>query len=189
MAIYLDTEALRLDREVEGGWKNIRGFGVAVAVIFDDEKNGYDVYLGEKKEDMEALKKRLEEAESVVGFNIIRYDYEVLAPYLGDLAHLEEKTFDILDYITERIGKRVSLNNVAKHTLGRKKKGYGIQMPLEWRAGKRMTVIRYCKNDVELVKDVYLFGKKNGYIMYFDPESLELDVRVEEKVKKLEVEW
>ena len=35
--IYLDIETLRLSHEVEGGWANIRQFGVAVAVTWDKD--------------------------------------------------------------------------------------------------------------------------------------------------------
>jgi hypothetical protein len=35
--VYLDIETLRLSHEVEGGWANIRQFGVAVAVTWDKD--------------------------------------------------------------------------------------------------------------------------------------------------------
>ena len=43
--IYLDIETLRLSHEVDGGWSNIRGFGMAVAVTWDKE-NGFRRWFG-----------------------------------------------------------------------------------------------------------------------------------------------
>jgi hypothetical protein len=42
--IYLDVETQRLSSEVQGGWNNIRAFGVSVAVTWDEPAGFRDWY-------------------------------------------------------------------------------------------------------------------------------------------------
>ena len=47
--IYFDLETLRLSAEVDGGWRNIKDFGLAVAVTWDQEHQFRHWYEGEPK--------------------------------------------------------------------------------------------------------------------------------------------
>ena len=60
--------------------------------------------------------KKLFTADLAVGFNIIKFDYQVLQPYtIRDMN--KNKTFYILADIHSRLGYRLSLNHIAMKTL------------------------------------------------------------------------
>jgi DEAD/DEAH box helicase domain-containing protein len=48
------------------------------------------------------------------------------------------------------------------------------------KAGKLDLVTEYCQMDVKLTRDLYLFGKENGYVFYQDKQAGK---------KKLQVNW
>ncbi len=109
--------------------------------------------------------RKLKSADLVVGFNVIKFDYSVLSAYTPmDLRNLP--TFDILVDITERLGHRLSLDQLVANTLKKKKTAYGYQS-VEWfKKGEIEKVKEYCKSDVELTRDLFEFGMKNGYLLY-----------------------
>jgi DEAD/DEAH box helicase domain-containing protein len=100
-----------------------------------------------------------------VGFNIFNFDYQVLRGYtpipLGKL-----KTFDILEEVTNCLGYRLSLNHLAHKTLQVMKTADGLQS-LQWfKEGRLDEVIAYCRQDVEITKNLFLFGLANGYLLF-----------------------
>ena len=76
--IFFDLETPRWSDEVEGGWSNIPAFGLSLAVTWDD-RNGFRVWF---ENDAIMLVKELDQADKVIGFNIVRFDYEVLSAYV-----------------------------------------------------------------------------------------------------------
>jgi len=61
---------------------------------------------------------------------------------------------------------RLSLNHLAQHTLNAKKSADGL-ISLQWyKEGKIDKIIHYCKQDVEITRDLYLFGEEHGYVNY-----------------------
>ena len=87
-------------------------------------------------------------------------------------------TLDLLTEIHKRLGYRVSLDNIAKATLNTKKTANGALALRWWKQGNIENIIKYCKKDVEITKDVYLFGKENGFIFFTnkDKKKVKLDV-------------
>jgi DEAD/DEAH box helicase domain-containing protein len=163
--IFLDLETQRLAREVQGGWGNIAGFGLALGVTWDRE-HGFRFW---DEDEAEALVVALGSSPQVVGFNILRFDYQVLsayAPYVYGL--LADKTFDILADIAWRLGHRVSLNSVALATLGRKKISDGVQAVYSFRRGELGRVRAYCQEDVALTRDIYKYGQERRCVYYID---------------------
>jgi hypothetical protein len=73
----LDIETLRLSSEVDGGWGNIRAFGLAVAVTWDKEYSFRRWF----EEDALKLITELEQFTHVITFNGNRFDIEVLRAY------------------------------------------------------------------------------------------------------------
>lgn len=66
----------------------------------------------------------LEKAEGVLGFNLTGgFDYTVLENYNVDTRALRAKTIDLMPFLIRAFGshKNFSLDNLAEHTLGRKK--------------------------------------------------------------------
>lgn len=159
--IVFDIETKRGPGEV-GGWIPER-MGLAVAVTWD-ETNGFREWF---RDDVEALIRELSGFGRVVGFNVLRFDYRVLARYQRNVSRLlTPRTLDILADIYDALGFRVSLDNVARATLGRGKIATYDQAGKWWREGKRDLVAKYCRGDVELTRDIYAYGLSHGVIYY-----------------------
>jgi DEAD/DEAH box helicase domain-containing protein len=158
--IYLDIETLRLSHEVDGGWSNIRGFGMAVAVTWDKE-NGFRRWF---EEDARALINELEQFTSVVTYNGNRFDIEVLRAY-APVDNVRKCSLDILEVVHKLLGHRVKLDQLASDTLGTKKSGDGIKAVEWWRAGQKDRVAEYCEQDVAILRDVVEHGRVKGYVI------------------------
>jgi DEAD/DEAH box helicase domain-containing protein len=161
--IVIDIETVRGPDEVMGGWANPEGFGVAVAVTWDQE-NGFQEWY---EKDVEALVGELSSFGRIVGFNVLDFDFRVLAAYQPAVSKLlRGKTVDILADVHRALGFRVKLDELARETLGRGKTGTGEQALRWWREEKRDLVVKYCQADVALTRDIYEYGLKRGEIYY-----------------------
>ena len=158
--IYLDIETLRLSHEVEGGWSNIRAFGVAVAVTWDKD-HGFRRWF---EQEVEKLVAELENFTDVVTFNGNRFDLEVLRAY-APIHKIQERSFDVHDVLFKQLGHRVKLDQLAKDTLGKTKSGDGLKAVEWWRAGQKDRVAEYCEQDVAILRDVVEHGRAKGYVM------------------------
>ncbi|MFP3940133.1 MAG: DEAD/DEAH box helicase [Thermoanaerobaculia bacterium] len=175
VTVLFDLETRRSAREV-GGWSNAHRMGIALGVALVLEEGRFQVY---REEDAEALGELLASASLVVGFNVKRFDYRVLAGYTGiDYTRVVE-TLDLLEEVHRRIGLRVGLDHLARETLGAEKSGDGLQC-LEWvRQGRLDLVERYCRRDVELLRDLYLHGRREGCVYFRHRERGRIRVPVE----------
>ncbi len=159
--LFFDLETQKSAEEV-GGWGNIHKMGLAVGVVWDSLDREFFTY---EEKDARQLVDKLRTADLVVGFNVIGFDYTVLQPY-SDFDLQEINTFDMLVDVKKRLGFRLSLNHLAQHTLNAKKSADGL-ISLQWyKEGKISKIIQYCKQDVEITRDLYLFGEKNGRVKY-----------------------
>lgn len=158
--IYLDIETLRLSHEVEGGWGNIRAFGLAVAVTWDKDHGFRRWYEGDTKQ----LIAELEQFTHVVTFNGNRFDIEVLRAY-GPVEGVRQRSWDIHEELHKQLGHRVKLDQLAKDTLGAAKSGDGLQAVEWWRAGDKEKVAAYCEQDVAILRDVVEHGRSKGYVV------------------------
>ena len=160
--IYLDVETQRLADEVQGGWENIRAFGLSVAVTWDAAHDFREWY----EDDAVRLIGELSGFERIVTFNGDRFDLEVLSAY-GDVVALRQKSVDILRDLKRRLGFRVSLQAVAQSTLGRQKTGSGVDAVAWWRSGDpilRRRVADYCRMDVEILRELVVYGRREGFV-------------------------
>ena len=163
--IFLDVETKRLNYEVPGGWDNIAGFGLALAVTWD-EGAGFRVW---PESEAPALASALLPFSRVIGFNVIRFDYAVLSAYTPDLPKLLlPKTTDMLVDLHRRLGFRPSLDSVAQATLGRSKAGDGTASVRWFKNGEIDKVAAYCQDDVAITRDVFHYGRQYGKVMYLD---------------------
>jgi len=159
--VFLDLETQKSAQEV-GGWGNTHLMRISVAVLYDTlEKK----FLCFREEEIGALVSHLEKADLVVGFNIKRFDYAVLAAYTAKKL-LSLATFDILEDVHRRVGFRLSLDHLGAETLNRRKSGNGLQA-LEWfKQGEMDKLIDYCRMDVELTRDLFQYGLDKGHLIY-----------------------
>ncbi|MBF0259271.1 MAG: DEAD/DEAH box helicase [Desulfamplus sp.] len=157
----LDLETRRSAQEV-GGWNRADKMGVSCVVVYDSATDEYIEYL---QDDIPELELSLQYFDLVVGFNIINFDYRVLAG-LSDLDFYSLPTLDLLAKVHQTLGYRLSLDKLATHTLGTKKSADGLLALKWWKEGKIRQIIDYCIQDVRVTKDLYLFGKENHYLMF-----------------------
>jgi DEAD/DEAH box helicase domain-containing protein len=161
--LAFDVETQYTADEV-GGWNNIRDMRLAVAVTYDAAQDTYHDYT---ERDVEDLIADLRRADLVVGYNVYRFDYEVLRGYTDDpLSDLP--TVDMLRDLYLRLGWRPKLDDVANATLGQSKSADGLQAVHWFRQGRTDKVLAYCRRDVEVTWGVYHFGRQNGYVQYRD---------------------
>jgi DEAD/DEAH box helicase domain-containing protein len=158
--VYLDVETLRLSHEVNGGWGNIRAFGLAVAVTWDKE-HGFRRWF---EEDVAKLIAELERFTRVVTFNGNRFDLEVLRGY-APIEGLRQRSFDVHEELHRELGHRVKLDQLARDTLGTTKSGDGVQAVGWWRAGQKDRVASYCEQDVAILRDIVEHGRAKGYVV------------------------
>lgn len=171
--IYFDLETQRSAEEV-GGWDKISRMGMSIAVIFHSARNEYRVF-GEKQVD--DLLKELQRADLIIGFNNLRFDYEVLHGYTAlDLRQLP--TLDLLVDLQNRLQHRLSLDAIATATFGLEKTAEGMQA-IEWfKAGKLLDIAEYCCYDVKLTRLVHEYGVQHRQLHYNNRFGKKLTVQV-----------
>ena len=176
---YFDLETKKSADDV-GGWDYIHKMGLAIGVLWDSVDQDYFVY---EEKDAKNLVKKLRTADLVVGFNVIGFDYTVLQPYSHfDLQEIN--TFDMLVDIKKLLNFRLSLNHLAQHTLNAKKSADGL-ISLQWyKEGKIEKIIHYCKQDVEITRDLFLFGEENSYVNYQSRSGNSIQLKVNWKTEK-----
>jgi DEAD/DEAH box helicase domain-containing protein len=171
--IVLDLETQREFSEVEGRRTDL--LGVSVVGIYRYDTNQYQAFL---EAELSHLATLLLEAELVIGFNINKFDLPVLAPYLP-YPISQVPTLDILDELVKALGHRVSLDSVAKATLGRGKTGSGLDALKWFKEGQFDLIKQYCLEDVRITKDVYEHGKQHGRLFItsrFGPDKIAVPV-------------
>ena len=173
--LYFDLETQKGSDEV-GGWGNIHLMKLAVGVVWDSLEKAYFTYL---EDQADQLVDKLSSADLVVGFNVIGFDYTVLQPYASiDLQEIN--TFDMIIDVKKLLGFRLSLNHLAHETLQAEKSADGL-VSLQWyKEGKMDKIIKYCKQDVAITRDLFLFGEEHGHVFYKSRSGQPL---------KLEVDW
>jgi DEAD/DEAH box helicase domain-containing protein len=130
------------------------------------------------EKDAPALVAELKAAERVVGFNIIGFDYEVLRPYAQGINFRTFHSLDMLVDIYRTLNFRLSLDSIARATLGTTKTADGVKS-VEWfRSGELDKVAEYCKSDVDITRRVYEFGRDNGFVNYYSRLGSKLKVAV-----------
>ena len=71
--VYFDLETQKSADEV-GGWDKIRDMRMSVGVTYSTARGTYQIYSERRVND---LIRELQRADLVVGFNVLRFDYEV----------------------------------------------------------------------------------------------------------------
>lgn len=165
--LVVDLETKRSFDEV-GGSHNRAALGVSVVGVYHYQGDRFEAYRDPESptsESFERLSATLRAAERVVGFNLIGFDWPVLAAVLGDWV-LELPTRDLMVEAQRSLGHRVSLDSIARETLGVGKLGSGLDALEYYRQGDWERLERYCLEDVRLTRDLYEYAKKRGHLLY-----------------------
>jgi predicted PolB exonuclease-like 3'-5' exonuclease len=158
--IVFDIETKRSFDEV-GGKDNLAKLGISVlgAFVYGDDK-----FIAFEEHELDKFEELLKKARRVIGFNIHHFDIPVLQPYISwNLKELP--TLDLMTAVEQEMGFRLSLDNLCETSLGSKKSGHGMQAIYWYREGKIEEIKKYCLRDVELTRDLYEYGIKNGHIL------------------------
>jgi len=178
--LVFDLETQRSADEV-GGWDKIPEMKMSVGVVYDSRDKKFHCY---HEEAVESLIEHLCCGSLVIGYNHIRFDYPVLSGYrpFDQRAGLIERfeanpNLDLLVDLRGRIGKRIKLDAVARPTLEVGKSADGLQALIWYKeyldgdTEKLGMITDYCKQDVAVTRDVYLYGLSNSQIKYLDKEK------------------
>jgi DEAD/DEAH box helicase domain-containing protein len=72
-----------------------------------------------------------------------------------------------MDELFHSLSFRLSLDSVARATLGESKSASGLQAVEWWRSGELDKLASYCKVDVDVTRRIYDFGCENGFVQYY----------------------
>jgi len=171
--VYFDLETQKSADEV-GGWDKISRMGMSVGVTYSTARGDYRIY-GEPQ--VNDLVTELQRADLVVGFNILRFDYEVLHHYTTlDLTQIP--TLDMLVELTNTLQHRLSLDSIATATFGLEKTAEGLQAIRWFKEGKLHEIAEYCCYDVKLTKLVHEYGCQHRQLHYMNRFGKKLTVPV-----------
>lgn len=171
--VYFDLESQKLFNEVGG--RDASRLLLACGVTWATERNDFAVYW---EKDAAALVAELKAADRVIGFNILHFDYEVLRPYAPTVNFRSFRSVDLLQDIQRALNFRLSLDSIAKATLGTTKTADGLQSVQWFREGELEKVAEYCKSDVDITRRVHEFGREHGFVYYYSRLGSKLKVPV-----------
>ena len=93
------------------------------------------------------------------------FDYLVLRPYRPETDFRKIPTLDLMEDLAKVLGFRIGLDKVAGATLGRHKSADGLAA-LRWfrKEGRFDLIERYCRDDVEVTRLLYEYGRDHGEV-------------------------
>ena len=123
-------------------------------------------------------------AERIIGFNVRGFDLPILAKYHPPLASIP--LLDVMEEITNFLGRRVSLNSVAQATLGIGKSGNGLEAIRLWRGRENAKLKSYCLDDVRITKEVYEYGLTHRELLTtnWGGEKIKIPVNFDKKLQQ-----
>ena len=171
--VYFDLETQKSAEEV-GGWTNKKQMRLSIGVTYSTRSQTFKPY---EEDDVPDLLHELSNADLVVGFNIVQFDYPVLSGYT-DLDFSKIPTFDLLADLHAILGFRVGLNSLAQATLKTEKSADGL-IALKWfKEGELGKIALYCKQDVAVTRDLHQFGCREKFVYYLDRNQKPIKVSV-----------
>jgi DEAD/DEAH box helicase domain-containing protein len=156
-----DLETQRSAAEV-GGWQRADLMKISCVVLYDSKQ---DRFIDFMENQIARFIECLQAFDLVVGFNIKRFDYQVLKGY-SDFDFRQLNNLDILEEVKEYLGFRLSLAHLATATLGAEKTADGLQALQWWKQGRILEIIEYCRQDVKITRDLFRYGRKRGHLIF-----------------------
>ncbi|HVT75009.1 MAG TPA: ribonuclease H-like domain-containing protein [Candidatus Paceibacterota bacterium] len=176
--IVFDIETRNIFQDV--GSNDPKDLDISVVCLYDYETDQYHSFL---QEDFGKLWPILEQADMLITFNGDHFDIPLLDKYYpGDLTTI--KSLDLLKEVKKSLGFRIKLDSIAQATLGAGKSGHGLEAVTWWKQGEIEKIIKYCKDDVKVTKDIYDYALRNNSLKYKDGlavKEMKLDTKDWEK--------
>ncbi|MBI5306117.1 ribonuclease H-like domain-containing protein [Candidatus Wolfebacteria bacterium] len=157
--IVIDIETSNTFSEV--GPNNFEALNISLIGLYSYGENNFYSF-GENE--ISSAGEILKNASVIIGFGISRFDLPVLKRHL-DFDVFSVPRFDILDEIEFSLGKRISLDLLAKANLGFGKNGKSLEAVDLYRSGKMEELKNYCLNDVKITKNLYDLALKQGHLL------------------------
>ncbi len=134
---------------------------------------GYSYFTEDK---LKELKLQISSFEGlIIGFNIYKFDLEVLEGYFSEsfIEKIKRKTIDLfflLKFLNHGFFKGLNLNALGKQNLGIGKSLdiSGGQIPKLWLSGKKDKVIKYNHRDCDLTFKLWHRLVKQGFLNFTD---------------------
>lgn len=137
---------------------------LALVGVHDSLTGEFTSYV---KEELPRLWPLLEEADVLIGYNSNGFDIPILNRYYpGDLSKI--RSIDLMLEVQGVLGRRLKLQTLAEATLGKGKKGDGLQSVVWWQQGLVDKVREYCIEDVRITRELYDYARTNGHLKYKD---------------------
>lgn len=166
--VYFDLETQKSFHEVGGRTPDhFRQLRISVAVTYSTKDGVYRIF---HEGNIHEMVRQLTRADLVVGHNIIGFDYTVLSEYTPlDLTQIP--TLDTLVEIEKILKHRLSLDDLAKGTLGSTKIADGLEAIKWWKDGSPESLLKiaeYCCYDVKISRLIHEYGRDRGELHYQD---------------------
>ncbi|HNO10699.1 MAG TPA: helicase, partial [bacterium] len=81
-------------------------------------------------------------------------------------------------YLSFKLKHRIKLDSVATATLNVGKSADGLEALKWWKEGRIQEIIDYCKQDVQVLRDVVEYGVREGHVKYFDRGNKPIQIEV-----------
>ena len=159
--VVFDLET-QLSADEVGGWNKTSLMRVSCGVAWDSREDRFITYFEDQIDELIGLLRR---ADLVVGFNVLGFDYRVLRGYSRyDFRKLN--TLDILREVHAHLNYRVSLDSLAAATFNAGKTADGLQALRWWKQGRLDLIEEYCRQDVQLTRDLFRHGLDKGFLLF-----------------------
>lgn len=169
--VLFDVETQKVFHEVGGKTDQLK---VSVVALYDFSTDSYHTFFENELPKMFSM---FEKASQLIGFNINRFDLEVLKPYyVGNVYKFP--TLDILEEIQKSLGRRIALDDLLKATLNVRKEGHGLLAVNYFKEGKLKELKEYCLSDVRLTKQLYDYIMVNKKAYFLGPSG-KVEIRVD----------
>jgi len=202
--VCFDIETKKFFEEIES--RDPAGLGISIISVLRRETDDEGKIIKEEvksfwdpsgepnrpkstKEEIELMCGWFKQADRIIGFNSLGFDVPALAPIYpyGDFKKLPH--FDIIVKVKDSFGRRVSLQAIAKETLGETKTASGGDAVEYWAKGDKESLEKlriYCEKDVEATMKVYDYGRKNKKLRFKDHWNELREIEVDFSYPKVE---
>lgn len=190
--IIFDIETKKLFEEITTN--NPHDLGISIVSLYkrqlDDNFNEISgEILSFWEADFPKMWPLFSNVDRVIGFNSLGFDVPALAP-LCSYNFKKLNHFDILEKVKNSLGFRLSLDSIAKETLGTGKVDVGTNAVLYWNQGTEESLAKlkyYCEADVLITKDVYDYGLKNKHLKYKDKWNTQRIIEIDFSYPKVDL--
>jgi len=172
--VYFDLETQKSAEDV-GGWDRIRDMRMSVGVTYSTARGSYLIY---EEARVNELIEELRRADLVVGFNVLRFDYEVLVGHNDFFDPSQVPTLDMIVELQKQMTFRPSLDSMATATLGVEKTSEGLQAIKWYREGKLLEIAEYCCFDVKITWLLHEYGVNHRQLYYVNKFGKKVTVPV-----------